>query len=564
MELGSNLFSYAQPPIDSLRNLLNHHIQQDTTRVNLLNNLGYLYWVVNSGKSEELGQKALTLANQLKFTKGVAFSYRIIGVSHWARGNYEMALSYLFQAAENYRAVSDELGIANSEMNMGTVFQEKLSYERALDYYFNSLKVFEKLGNLSRVTAVCNYIGDVYYKLGKHQEANTYFERALAINDEINFPYGISEGYYRLAVLAYDKGELEKALSYDLKAIAIKETINDNDGLAKSLKNVGNIYMRKKQYKKAKPYLFRGVEIARKIGAKQWLRDLYLGLKDIAIATQNYPDALHYYEKYTTMKDSILNEENAMRFADLQTQMETKEKEKQIQLKKQQITLLEQEAKLDKILKNSLLFGLIFIISIAYLLISRQQIKLKKKREIIEKNKELYQSRQALADIELENAKLKEKKLEQELEYKSKELTSYAINFIQKNELMEELKENIKQIKKFSNSEVSHKLNSLNRLVDNTLNVDKDWEDFRLHFEQVHYNFFKLLKEHCPELSNAELKLCALIKLNMNMKEAASILGISPESVKTARYRLRKKFHLTNGENLADFIMRIEDTAVYS
>jgi DNA-binding CsgD family transcriptional regulator len=130
---------------------------------------------------------------------------------------------------------------------------------------------------------------------------------------------------------------------------------------------------------------------------------------------------------------------------------------------------------------------------------------------------------------------------------------------------MEELKENISHMKSsLDTSAISGKLNSLKKLVDHSFSIDKDWEDFRLHFEQVHQDFFKLLKDRCPELSNSELKLCALVKLNLNMKEMSAILGISPESVKTARYRLRKKLQLSHEESLSDFIMDINQKATAS
>jgi len=90
------------------------------------------------------------------------------------------------------------------------------------------------------------------------------------------------------------------------------------------------------------------------------------------------------------------------------------------------------------------------------------------------------------------------------------------------------------------------------------MHQDKDWEDFKRRFEEVHQDFFRILKVICPKLSSNELKLCTLLKLNMNLKEAASIMGISPESVKTARYRLRKKLNLSREDNLIDFIIHLE------
>jgi len=62
-------------------------------------------------------------------------------------------------------------------------------------------------------------------------------------------------------------------------------------------------------------------------------------------------------------------------------------------------------------------------------------------------------------------------------------------------------------------------------------------------------------------LTPNELRLSALIKLNLTIKEIAAIMGISPDSIKTARYRLRKKLNMQTGENLTKFMMDIEKEA---
>ncbi|HEY8938181.1 MAG TPA: hypothetical protein VIM65_23325, partial [Cyclobacteriaceae bacterium] len=53
-------------------------------------------------------------------------------------------------------------------------------------------------------------------------------------------------------------------------------------------------------------------------------------------------------------------------------------------------------------------------------------------------------------------------------------------------------------------------------------------------------------------------RLSALIKLNLSIKEMASMLGISPESVKKSRYRLKRKLGLTENDVLEEFIEKLE------
>jgi DNA-binding CsgD family transcriptional regulator len=150
-------------------------------------------------------------------------------------------------------------------------------------------------------------------------------------------------------------------------------------------------------------------------------------------------------------------------------------------------------------------------------------------------------------------------KLKEELNRKNVEISSYTLNFIQKNEIMEELKNQINELRKQSDPTTNLRLTRINRMVDETFRSEDEWETFRLTFEQMHNGFFSTLKQSFPEITNAELKLCALLRLNMNLKESAKILGISPDSVKTARYRLRKKFGLITNENLVDFLIKFEE-----
>lgn len=161
---------------------------------------------------------------------------------------------------------------------------------------------------------------------------------------------------------------------------------------------------------------------------------------------------------------------------------------------------------------------------------------------------------------ELEICRQENQKLKQELEFRNKELTTQTLNLLQKNALMEEVRELVNDFLQNNNLNQSNSTISysrLNNLIDYSFTLDKEWEDFKLCFERVHEDFFLKLKENFPELTAGELKLCALIKLNLNMKEAATILGISPESVKTARYRLRKKLNLVEEKNLSDFLLTV-------
>nr|WP_246223623.1 tetratricopeptide repeat protein [Fulvivirga kasyanovii] len=433
-------------------------------------------------------------------------------------------------------------------MNIGLVFSDQVNNEKALKYYFEAVDIFEELKKYDRIATTYNKIGTILLDEGKYDEAYNYLVKALNIHQNNGFKYGISEANNRLGLLFLRQKDYQRSLRHLLSSFNISKEINDRDGMARNLENLGYLYLGKNDYDSAIFYFEKGLDFAKEIKSKKWLKDIYQGMKLVYEQKGEFALALSYANKYNAMRDSLFNEEMATRIANMQTRIETVEKEKELELQGQQIALLEQEARFNNSLKWFLVIGLALILLIAYLVIKNQRTRIKKDRA-------LYQSREELSKVELENARLRKEELELELNYKNKELTSYTMNFIQKNELIKELKEAIQKIIKGADAGMRKDLNKLIRLIDSTIGVDKDWENFKLFFEQVHQDFFDQLKAEFPELTGSDLKLCALVRLNLSMKETSALLGISAESVKTARYRLRKKLNLESGENLMDFLI---------
>jgi FixJ family two-component response regulator len=85
--------------------------------------------------------------------------------------------------------------------------------------------------------------------------------------------------------------------------------------------------------------------------------------------------------------------------------------------------------------------------------------------------------------------------------------------------------------------------------------LEDDWESFARHFDQVHTDFIKRLKEKYPQLSPKDLKLCAYLRMNLVSKEIAPLLNISVRGVEISRYRLRKKMQLHAEVNLTDYMI---------
>lgn len=178
------------------------------------------------------------------------------------------------------------------------------------------------------------------------------------------------------------------------------------------------------------------------------------------------------------------------------------------------------------------------------------QLKLKSERDEHSKKEALVNEQKLI--------KLKNEKLVTEIESKSREVTNSAMNIVYKNELLQKIKEEISHLKDSKDDQVADgQLKRLQKIIDESMNDERDWNLFETSFNETHENFFKKLKIDHPDLVPNDLKLCAYLRMNMSSKEMASLLNISVRGVEIRRYRLRKKLNLQHDKNLNEFLIEL-------
>ena len=198
-----------------------------------------------------------------------------------------------------------------------------------------------------------------------------------------------------------------------------------------------------------------------------------------------------------------------------------------------------------------LLYPKIKIKKITLALEQKQEEIIKEHNEILEEKEEVIEQ----TEKELNN--IKTQKLQNELDFKNRELMSTTLHLTKKNEVIQNLKIALEDLsKKTTQPETTKILKKLIRVIKSHENTDNDWAHFTRHFESVHQGFFRALQEDHPNLSPRDIRLCAYLRLNLNTKEIAPLLGISIRGVEISRYRLRKKLHLDKSENLTEYMMR--------
>jgi hypothetical protein len=196
--------------------------------------------------------------------------------------------------------------------------------------------------------------------------------------------------------------------------------------------------------------------------------------------------------------------------------------------------------------------ALIIILMRLSLMMHHSHLK-KIKKEMEQHNYEELEHQRLLSEQRI--IRLEKEKLQFEIFHKNKEISNSALELVNKNRILDELKSEILYLRSLNQSH-SSPFNRLIKLIDNNLNQKDDWQLFETNFNHLNSSFYESLQTQYPGLSSKDLRTCAFLKMNLTTKELASLLNISARSLELKRFRLRKKLKLKHEENLVDFLMK--------
>jgi DNA-binding CsgD family transcriptional regulator len=143
-----------------------------------------------------------------------------------------------------------------------------------------------------------------------------------------------------------------------------------------------------------------------------------------------------------------------------------------------------------------------------------------------------------------------------ELDFKNKELTTNVMYLLKKNEFISAISDKLKNTNQGQKTDNETVINNVISELDKSITQDT-WTEFEVRFQEVHVDFYNSLSRQFPGLTPNELRLCAFLRLNMTSKEISAITYQSAESLKAARYRLRKKLGLDRDENLIAYLTQL-------
>lgn len=310
----------SQTQIDSLRNELSKPGIQDSTRVNIYNDLSFYFAGVDPKIGLSYSDSAFSLSSTLGLTEKTTTSINNRGVNYWYQGNDSLALEAYQQvlfahqktgnrkgqasatnnialikynqgdyrgALESHEAATaifQELSlrknILNSQMNTGVVFLALADYPKAMEYFLKALSQTEDQDVWERGNLFTN-LGLVYKNLNQLTEAESYHRKAIELYRKEGYKQLEASSLGNLGAVFQLQGKIERAEKLFSEALILNKEIGNKRRIASDFTALGSLFSEKKDLYQAKNYLDSAVLFYSEIGEKLNLSTVLLQLANL-------------------------------------------------------------------------------------------------------------------------------------------------------------------------------------------------------------------------------------------------------------------------------------------
>lgn len=410
-------------------------------------------------------------------------------------------------------------------MGLGGSYYGFKDYQKALKYLHEAAAV-----HTAFEPGLYNTIGLAHYMMGNDDSSHYYFDSA--------YRYSVEADRYDWQVIL--TGNLVKPLirrkQYDSAivlaetALALSQNYWEKIIRCRNLATLANLYRLKNELGKAESYYKMAIECHADESMDNWYyKHLYSSVRifeeyaQLKRAQGNYAQAYVFLDSARHLRDSLYKRDNLDRVVRMELELSQNKLDNTNKLLVYQQTEISTQ-------RNLLIVGIIAIAMIMLFLSS-----------VYRRRRDKFENEKNLAAYSLQISQDK--------------LTNFTKSIQEKNKVLEGLE---LQLKSYADNENAVQYQeSISELRSSTILTDDDWAQFRDVFEKVHVGYLSRLNEKYPSLTPSEIRYFVLVKLCMDNKEMASVLGVSSAGVRTIKYRIIKKLSLTEDAQLEQLINNI-------
>jgi len=300
---------------------------------NALSSLGTMYaYQGDLDESLQMYHQALQIQLPQKDSTGMGGTYNNIGMIYLKRGAYPQALYNFLKGLKISEKTGVDQHLAEVYNNIGIVYAKQENNPKAIEYFKKSKQLEQKVGNL-RGVAQSNYnIGKMYLAAKKPAQAQTHYSKGLEMVNNLGVSLYAFNGHIGLGDVAGAQKKYGQAIKHYSKALEVAEKLGSKEYQGNALILLGSALTYQKQYAQALEYLQKGLSIAQKLKSQEDIKRGSLARYEVYRAMGNHKKALKDYELYKQTSDSLSNNENTKKIANLNAQFAYDKKEDSLTL----------------------------------------------------------------------------------------------------------------------------------------------------------------------------------------------------------------------------------------
>lgn len=475
-----------------------------------------------TAKSKKLYQTSINQANILGY-KPLQIWTRLNYVKRlYHYGYYQEMQPVLLELMKDIRQTkeSEIINPLDTYKTIGWIMQTLSDYPEA-NYYLKLALKYCKPDNPNYASILDNY-GVNLYKMRYYQDALKHFDKsgAIALKNKDILRYAKTLG--NKALVYEQQKKYVEAISLLKEDIALSERLKESKNKMFASIALSRIYLKNNALTEAEDLINEAGKIATsKSYFRKWELEVVNLKLDLLKRKPNPNEELLVSRRMMVLLDSLKLTDGDDQILHVKWQVQKAKYQ-------QKITQANKQYQKEIIIKNIL--GILIVLSIltAIVLFFIQKKKQKKHQEAYE---------QKVTELEEQKQKIEEKfkssnaSLNNQVEYlKNKN--------IQINQLIKE----IETLETSSSSYLEKRSGKLHALLESHLMTEDNWSRFKREFEKEFPEFYQYLLINFPELTDSNKRIIFLQKLGFSNIEISQFLGITPDAVKKAKQRLKKKF----------------------
>jgi serine phosphatase RsbU (regulator of sigma subunit)/tetratricopeptide (TPR) repeat protein len=316
--------------IDSLTKKIARQSVQDTTTVEMMNELAFEISYLNLDSGLAVAQRGLTLAKKLNFKHGIASAWNIMGTVYYDKADYKNSIECYTEARRILEQYNNPGLLIALYANLANTHMALEDFDNARHYMYDAKKLLEgKKAKQEAFYAIYATLGEIYYQEGRFDSALYYCDLTLPIETDdrgyVSATYS-SKGYCHLNLKQYDLAERSF-----LEGIKIAEEIKSDYYYYGNLYGLGELYLKTGRTKESETALLRALDYFHRYALINMEMNVSESLYRLYNTGKRYDKALFYHVKYAAIRDSINSAETNKIARELEKKYENEKKKAQIE-----------------------------------------------------------------------------------------------------------------------------------------------------------------------------------------------------------------------------------------